>query len=52
MSMIARDGATGGGAGFSPEGFNRSRTVTLAWWCAPGGSWPEDKRKPVEATAR
>jgi schlafen family protein len=52
MATIALDGATGGSDGFSPEGLNRSRTVTVKWWCAPGGSWPQDKRKPVEATVR
>lgn len=52
MANIALEGATGGSDGFSPEGLNRSRTVTLKWWCAPGGSWPQDRAKPVEATVR
>jgi Schlafen, AlbA_2 len=53
MSGIAMDGAANGGSsGFDPRGHNRSRKVTVKWWCAPGGSWPEDRPKPVEATVR
>jgi Putative DNA-binding domain len=53
MARIALDGAPNGGSdGFSPHGLNRSRTVTLTWWCAPGGSWPQDRAKPVEASVR
>ena len=37
--------------GFSPRGLNRSRTVTLKWWCAPNG-WPQDRAKPVETSVR
>jgi hypothetical protein len=36
---------------FSPRGHNRSRRVTLEWWCAPTG-WPQDKPKPMEARVR
>jgi hypothetical protein len=53
MARIALgDAHTGGSDAFSPRGLNRSRTVTLKWWCAPGSSWPADLAKPVEATAR
>lgn len=40
-----------GSDSFSPEGLNRSRTVTLAWSCAPDG-WPQDRGKPVRARVR
>ena len=53
MVSLALDGAANGGTdGFRPRGLNRSRTVTLQWWGAPGGNWPDNKPKPVEATAR
>jgi hypothetical protein len=53
MAKIALEGAANGGSdGFSPQGLNRSRTVTLKWWCAPSVSWPQDKVKPVEASVR
>jgi hypothetical protein len=53
MVGIALEGApSGGSSDFSQEGLNRSYRVTLKWWCAPGGSWPEGKPKPVEATVR
>ncbi|MGH3783093.1 MAG: AlbA family DNA-binding domain-containing protein [Pseudonocardiaceae bacterium] len=52
MASIALGGAlTGGSDSFRPRGLNRSRTVTLQWWCAPDG-WPQDWAKPVEATVR
>ena len=52
MATIALGGAsTGGSDAFSPRGLNRSRRVTLQWWCAPDG-WPQDRAKPVEATVR
>jgi hypothetical protein len=41
----------GNSGGFSPRGLNRSRTVTLTWWCAPD-RWPLDLPKPVEACVR
>lgn len=53
MVRIAQEGVGNGGSdGFSPQGLNRSRTVTLTWWCAPGSSWPQGKPKPVEASVR
>jgi Schlafen, AlbA_2 len=53
MASIALEGAPNGGSShFSQEGLNRSYRVTLKWWCAPGGSWPEGKPKPVEAIVR
>lgn len=52
MRDLALIEATRGNSdGFSRKGLNRSRTVTLRWWCAPDG-WPQDTAKPVEATAR
>jgi hypothetical protein len=52
MARVALGAAhTGGSDSFSPRGLNRSRTVTLTWWCAPDG-WPQDRPKPVEACAR
>jgi hypothetical protein len=50
-SLALADVPTGGGSSFSPQGLNRSRTVTLKWWCTPAG-WPNDRPKAVEATAR
>jgi hypothetical protein len=47
IANIALQGApNGGSSNFSQEGLNRSRTVTLKWWCAPGGSWPDGKPRP------
>jgi hypothetical protein len=52
MASIALDGSSRGNVDyFSPRGLNRSRTVTLQWWCGPDG-WPQDRPKPVEASVR
>lgn len=50
-SIALGDSPCGGSDSFSPRGLNRSRTVTLKWWCAPDG-WPQDRAKPVEASVR
>lgn len=52
MASLALAGAFNGDSDpFSPRGLNRSRTVTLTWWCAPSG-WPQDTPKPMEASVR
>ena len=52
LRSLSIGGALNGGMNpFHRQGHNRSRTVRLAWWGAPGG-WPDGWPGRVEATAR